>query len=94
MSVPDVLGWEGGWEDALTALALARQNREVPGMESEPMEFVTSYGCTIAIRPAPASVGDGVFLSLSIDMESDSRYAEVYLDRSNIHELRTFLMRA
>jgi hypothetical protein len=53
--------------------------------------FITEFGCTIIVVPAPDHLGDGVLMTLRMEQAGDGRWCEVYLDRENMRTLRALL---
>lgn len=54
-------------------------------------QFITTLGCTVTVRDAPKSLGEGVLLSLAMKRPGDGRYAEVFLTMEESQRLRASL---
>jgi hypothetical protein len=68
---------------------------------ADPVQFTSTLGCTVRVRPAPENLGTGAMLSLRTDHpeavgsivihgqeeREPIQYAEVYLSREDIGRL-------
>ena len=62
---------------------------EIPrGLPVDATAILTPLGAIVAVRPAPAHLGDGVLLTAHMQAANDIRRFEVYLSPKNAAELK------